>query len=75
MLSNQELKSSTRKELQKELQEAREVLQKQRITVKTKHNKDTSSVSKQKRYIARIMTAIQELHLEEAVEKSKKIEQ
>ena len=74
MLSNQELKSSTRKELLRELEEAREVLQKNRITVKTKHNKDSSSVSKQKRYVARIMTALKELDLEEAVENSKKID-
>lgn len=74
MLSNQELKSLTRKELLKELQEARELSQKNRITVKTKHHKDTSSVSKQKKYVARVMTALKELDLEEAVESSKKVD-
>ncbi len=67
MLSNQELKSSTRKELIKELEEARELNMKKRITVKTKHEKDTSAASKHKKYVARIMTAIKELDLEEAV--------
>lgn len=74
MLSNQELKSSTRKELAKELDEAREMLMKKRITVKTKHEKDTSAVIKQKKYIARIMTALKELELEEMVENSAKID-
>ena len=75
MLSNQEFKSSTRKELLMELQEAREVGMKKRITVKTKHDKDTSSVSKQKKYVARIMTALKELDMEEVVKSSKKIDQ
>lgn len=74
MLSNQELKSSTRKELLKELEEAREASMKKNITVKTKHDKDTSSVLKQKKYVARIMTSLKELDLEEAVESSKKID-
>jgi len=74
MLSNQELKSSTRKELLKELEEARELSMKNRITVKTKHNKDNSSVPKQKKYVARIMTALKELDLEEAVESSVKVD-
>ncbi len=72
MLSNQELKSSTRKELIKELEEARELSMKKRITVKTKHEKNTSAASKQKKYVARIMTALKELDLEEAVENSMK---
>jgi ribosomal protein L29 len=73
MLSNQELRSSTRKELLKELEEAREAALKKRITIKTKQDKDTSGASKQKTYIARILTALKELDLEEAVENSKKI--
>ena len=67
MLSNQELGSSTRKELLKELEEAREIMMKKRITVKTKHDKNSSAVSKQKKFIARIMTALKELELEEMV--------
>lgn len=74
MFSNQELKSSTRKELLRELEEAREARMKKGITVKTKHDKDTASVSKHKRYVARVMTALKELDLEEAVENSKKID-
>ena len=73
MLSNQELKSSTRKELLKELEEARETMMKKRITVKTKHDKNSSAISKQKKFIARIMTALKELELEEMVESSNQI--
>lgn len=74
MLSNQELKSLTRKELLKDLEEARELAMKKRITVKTKHEKDTSANSKQRKYVARIMTALKELDLEEAVTNSTKID-
>ncbi|MFH0838229.1 MAG: 50S ribosomal protein L29 [Patescibacteria group bacterium] len=74
MLSNQELKSLTRKELLRELEDARELAMKKRITIKTKHEKDTSSIPKQKKFIARIMTALRELDLEEAVENSVKID-
>jgi ribosomal protein L29 len=74
MLSYQELKSMTRKELLKELDDAREAMMKQRITVKTKHNKDTSTISKQKKFIARLKTALKEIELEEMVEKSDKID-
>jgi len=74
MLTYQELKAMTMKELLKELTDARETVMKKRITVKTKHDKDTSSVSKEKRFLARIKTAIKELELEEMVEQSKKID-
>ena len=74
MLSNQELKSLTRKELLKELEEARELVMKKRITIKTKHDKDSSGASKQKKYVARVMTALKELDLEEMVESSDKID-
>lgn len=57
-----------------ELQEAREAVVKKRITVKTKHDKDTSGASKHRKYVARIMTALQELDMEEIVENSKKID-
>ena len=73
MQTNQELKSSTKKELQRELQEARETMMKKRITVKTKHDKNASSVSKQRKYVARIKTALKELEFEEMVESSKQI--
>jgi len=58
----------------KELEEAREATQKKRITIKTKHDKDTSGALKHKVYVARILTALKELDLEEAVKNSKKIE-
>ena len=74
MLTYQELKSMTHKELLKELADAREVMMKKRITVKTKHDKDTSSINKQKKLIARIKTAIKEAELEEMIETSKKID-
>jgi len=73
MLSNQELRTSTMKELLRELEEAREMKVKKGITVKTKHDKDSSSVLKQRRYIARVKTAIKELELSELVKESKKI--
>lgn len=73
MLSNQELRTSTKKELLKELQEAHEMMVKKGITVKTKHDKDSSSVLKQRRYVARVKTAIKELELSEMVKESKKI--
>lgn len=74
MLTSKELKSLTRKELLKELEEARDVAMKKRITVKTKHEKDSSGVSKHRKYVARIKTALKELDLEEAVANSTKID-
>ncbi len=74
MLTYQELKSMTRKELLKELAQSYEDKLKTRITVKTKHHKDTSSVAKQKSYVARIKTALKEMELEELVSKSNKID-
>jgi ribosomal protein L29 len=73
MLSNQELRTSTKRELMRELEEAREMMLKKGITVKTKHDKDSSSVLKQRRYVARIKTAIKELELSEMVKESKKL--
>ena len=64
----------TRKELLAELTNAREEMMKKRITVKTKHAKDTSTISKQKKFIARISTSLKELELEEMVEQSKTID-
>ena len=70
MLSIQELRSSTRKELLEELKNARNEVVRVRIGTKTKSLKDSSSVNKQKRYIARIKTALRELDMEEMVEKA-----
>ena len=73
MLSAQELKSSTRKELLEELKNARNEMVRVRIGVKTKSLKDSSLVNKQKRYIAQVQTALKELDMEEMVEKANTI--
>jgi len=72
MLSIQELRSSNRKELHLELQKARKETLKVRISLKTKHEKDTSKAGKARRYIARILMAIKELDREEAKPSSAK---
>jgi len=61
MLSIQELRSSSKKELQPELQKARATLLKVRISLKTKHEKDTSKSRKAKAYIAQILTMLKQL--------------
>ena len=73
MLSAQELKSSTRKELLEELKNARNEMVRVRIGVKTKSLKDSSLVNKQKRYIAQVQTALKELDMEEMAEKANTI--
>ena len=73
MSSIQELKSSTEKELSEELKHARNDLVRIRIGVKTKSLKDSSSASKQKKYIAQISTALKELDLEEMVKEANAI--
>lgn len=73
MFSIQELKSSTRKELFSELQKARKELLRIRVGVKTKNVKDSSLVDKQKAYIARLLTVIRELQLEEITQNADKI--
>ncbi|MBI5421856.1 50S ribosomal protein L29 [Candidatus Peregrinibacteria bacterium] len=61
MLSIQELRSSNRKELLQELEKARKEMLKVRISLKTKHEKDTSKAGKTKRYIAQILTMLKGL--------------
>lgn len=73
MLSNQDLRRSTKKELQRELKEATEMMVKKAVTVKTKHDKDSSGVSKQRRYVARVKTTLRELELSDLVKESQKI--
>ncbi|MBU0727095.1 50S ribosomal protein L29 [Patescibacteria group bacterium] len=70
MLSIQELRSSTRKELLNELEAAQMEMQKVRIGVKTKSSKDSSLVIKRRKYVARIKTMLKELELEEMVNKA-----
>jgi ribosomal protein L29 len=60
MLSIQELRSSSPKELLLELQKARKEMLKIRINLKTKHEKDTSKARKEKRLIAQILTLLKE---------------
>jgi len=66
MLSIQELQSSTLKELFQELEKARKESLKTRINVKTKSEKDTSKVKKNKRYVALVLTALKDAKMEEA---------
>jgi ribosomal protein L29 len=66
MITIQELRSSTKKELFLELQKARKEALKVRISLKTKHEKDTSKASKTKRHVARVLLALQELNVEES---------
>ncbi len=72
MLSNQELKSSTRKELMEELKNARKEAMRVKIGVKTKHLKDSTLVEKQKMYVAQIKTTLREMELEEMVKNAQK---
>ena len=74
MNKDQDLKSMTKKELQVALQTARVELQKKRITVKTKHETDISSVKKQKKYIARLLTTLKEIEREEKIEELSKVD-
>lgn len=60
MFSIQELRSSTEKELDQELSRARKELLKIRISVRNKHEKDTSKVKKINCYIAQILTVMKE---------------
>ncbi len=73
MQTYQEIKSLTKKELIIELADARNIMMEKRITVKTKHDKNSSIINKQKKYIARLITALKELELEEMVVKSTEI--
>ena len=68
MQTYQDIKSLTKKELQDSLQDARNQLLKSRITVKTKHEKDTSGINKQKKYIAQLNTALKQIQIEEMIE-------
>ncbi|MBN1258631.1 50S ribosomal protein L29 [Candidatus Peregrinibacteria bacterium] len=72
MLTIQELRSSGVKELMQELKSARNEVLKARLGARTKHLKDTSLVAKHKRYIARVLTLLQEAKAEESLKTSKK---
>lgn len=74
MQTYQDLKSLTKKELEASLQEARDNLLKKRITIKTKHEKDTSVIKKQKRQIAQLNTALKQIELEDMIKAAHKID-
>jgi ribosomal protein L29 len=65
MFSIQELRSSTKKELLLELAKSRKENMKIRISLKTKHEKDSSKSIKIKRYIAQILTILKQIYTEE----------
>ena len=73
MLSTQELRTSTKKELMAELKSARKELLSVRMGTRTKHMKDVSLASTQRQYVARIETILRELELEEMVKEANKI--
>lgn len=64
MMTMQELRSSSKKELLLELAKARKERLKVRISLKTKHDKDTSKAKKAKVYIAQLLTALNEAEKE-----------
>lgn len=72
MFSIQELRSSTKKELQMELEKSRKEMLKVRINLRTKHEKDTSKALKTKTYIARILTVMKDIKDEVKEVKSEK---
>lgn len=69
MLTIQELRSSTKKELLQELAAAQKQLLAVRMGIKTKHQKDTSLMKKTKATIARVKTLLREMKSEEASKK------
>lgn len=74
MPSYNDLKSLTKKELQTALQERKNKLLTSRMTISTKHEKDTSKMKKGRKEIAQIKTALREIELEEMVNNSNKID-
>jgi len=69
MFSIQELRSSTKKELLLELAKARKDMLKIRINLRTKHEKNTSKAQMTKRYLAQILTVLNEIKEEVKAEK------
>ncbi|MFH0820791.1 MAG: 50S ribosomal protein L29 [Candidatus Peregrinibacteria bacterium] len=74
MLTLNELRSSSRKELLNELAVAQKELLQTHMGVVTKHKKDTSQQKKQKSYVAQIFTVLKEMDMEEAVKKANSVE-
>jgi ribosomal protein L29 len=67
MLTIQELRSSTVKELLQELDAARKNMLKVRINVKTKQEKNTAKAKQAKHYVAQILTVLKEIEEEEKI--------
>ncbi|QQR83418.1 50S ribosomal protein L29 [Candidatus Peregrinibacteria bacterium] len=67
-----ELRALTEKELLKELNTAKVELQKIRIGIQTKHEKNTSKAQKTKKMIARVTTMLNEIQAESAAQVSTK---
>lgn len=73
MLTMQELRSMSKKELLQSLKNARKELLKVRLGIAGKTLKDTSLKSKQQHEIGRIKTALREMELEEQVKEASKV--
>jgi len=71
MYSIQELRSSTKKELLLELAKARKETLKICISLKTKHEKDSSKATKLKHYVAQILTILAEVKDEKEIIKNR----
>ena len=67
------MRSSTKKELLAELQKARDEMVAVRIGIKTGHVKDGSLAGKRKRYVARLLTVIKEIEVDEIIESAKTV--
>ena len=67
MFSIQELRSSTKKELLLELSKARKENMKIRISLRTRHEKDSSKSGKMRNYVAQILTILKQIDSEEKV--------
>ena len=70
MLSIQELRSSTKKELLLELAKVRKEMLKIRINLRTKQEKNTSKAKVTKHYIAKILTILKDIKDEVKSEKA-----
>jgi ribosomal protein L29 len=75
MLSLQELRSSTLKELTTELLNARKQKTQLHLTLRSKHEKNSSLSKKSGRYIARILTIMRAVREEENQQNKKPVNQ
>ncbi|PIZ71256.1 hypothetical protein COY07_05425 [Candidatus Peregrinibacteria bacterium CG_4_10_14_0_2_um_filter_43_11] len=73
MLSTQEIRSLTHKELLHESAAAQQEGIKIRIGLRTKHQSDVSLAKKHKRYVARLKTLTKEMEIEEMIKNAGEI--